>query len=285
MIEFFTNIFDFLEENVVAIFTAFFLIKGKFVIKLFLRKIILLSAAGLGKRYMVERVLTHNLKVHFLDHLKDDFEKLIRHIKNDFKRFPLVKKAVAAFAFLGSLGFVGKFMGSVLAMKIFAAKIWSFIFALFMKLGSFVLYFLTKVLWGSWLAPLVEIVVFSWLFTLLEKVPFLKMLISKVSKLLKYMFGWTEKLMAKLLQKPLKKFLKWLIKNLKISIYRFIGYERVSLYAKLQVKRELYFNAYEKIFEKRKSRVRVSSHISTVEKLKRKRQRRKPLRRMKIPKL
>jgi hypothetical protein len=161
MIDFFVNIFHFIEDNVVAIFTAFFLIKGKFVIKLFLRKIVLLSAAGLGKRYMVERVLTHNLKVHFFDHIKDDFEKLTTHIKNNFKRFPLVQKIITIFAFLGSLGFVGKFMGSVLAMKIFAAKIWSFIFAIFMKLGSFVFYFLTKVLWASWLEPLLEILIFS----------------------------------------------------------------------------------------------------------------------------
>jgi hypothetical protein len=168
-------------------------------------------------------------------------------------------------------------MGSVLAMKIFAAKIWSFIFAIFMKLGSFVFYFLTKVLWASWLAPLLEILIFSWLFTLIEKVPVLSTFIIKIKKVFKYLFGWVEEFMAKLLQKPLKKFLKWLIKYLKISIYKFIGYERVSMYEKLQGKRELYLNAYEELYEKREARKRHNFYVSASKKLKIKRQRRRPL--------
>ncbi len=275
--EFLTDTFLFLKENMIAILTAFFLIKGKFVIKLFIRKIILLSATGLGKRYMVERVLTHNFKVHFLDHLKDDFKRLAEHVKENFKNFPLVKKIITVFAFLGSLGFVGKFMGSMLALKVFIAKVWSFLLAAFLKLFTVVFYFLTKVVWGSWLAPIMEVLIFSWLLTFIEKVPLLKKGLNKIYTLFQYMFGWVEVFIAKLLQRPLKKLLKWLIKNLKIAIYKFIGYERVSLFKRLKEDRALNPNSHTSLMQKRKERLKVNSHLSAREKLRQKREKRRPI--------
>lgn len=277
IIEFFTDTFLFIKNNIIAILTAFFLVKGKFVIKLFIRKLILLSATGLGKRYMVERVLTHNFKVHFLDHLKDDLKRLTEHVKENFKNFPLVKKVIAVFAFLGSLGFVGKFMGGMLALKVFVAKVWSFLLAVFMKFFTVIFYFVTKVVWGSWLAPIVEVLIFSWLLSFIEKVPFLKKGLNKMYTLFQYLFGWVEIFIAKLLQRPLQKLLKWLIKNLKIAIYKFIGYERVSLFKRLKEERTLKPNAHTKLMEKRKARVKVNTHLSIREILKQKREKRKPL--------
>jgi len=277
IIGFLTDAFLFVKENIIAILTAFFLIKGKFVIKLFIRKIILLSATGLGKRYMVERVLTHNFKVHFLDHLKDDFKRLTEHIKENFRNFPLVKKIMTVFAFLGSLGFIGKFMGSMLALKVFIAKVWSFLLAVFLKLFTVVFYFITKVVWGSWLAPIMEVVIFSWLLTFIEKVPFLKKGLNTIYTLFQYMFGWVEVFMAKLLQRPLKKLLKWFIKNLKIAIYKFIGYERVSMFKRLKEDRALKPNAHTRLMQKRKESVKMKTHLSAREKLKEKRGKRKSL--------
>jgi len=277
IIEILIDTFLFIKQNIIAISTAFFLVKGKFVIKLFIRKIILLSATGLGKRYMVERVLTHNFKVHFLDHLKDDLRRLSEHVKENFKNFPLVKKVITVFAFLGSLGFVGKFMGSMLALKVFIAKVWSFLLVVFLKLFTVVFYFITKVVWGSWLAPIMEVVLFSWLLTFIGKVPFLKKGLNKIYTLLQYMFGWLARFMAKLLQRPLKKLLKWLIKNLKIAIYKFIGYERVSLFKRLKEDRALNPNSHTKLMVKRKERIKVNTHLSRREILKQKREKRKPL--------
>jgi len=277
IIGFLTDAFLFVKENIIAILTAFFLIKGKFVIKLFIRQIILLSATGLGKRYMVERVLTHNFKVHFLDHLKDDFKRLTEHIKENFRNFPLVKKIMTVFAFLGSLGFIGKFMGSMLALKVFIAKVWSFLLAVFLKLFTVVFYFITKVVWGSWLAPIMEVVIFSWLLTFIEKVPFLKKGLNTIYTLFQYMFGWVEVFMAKLLQRPLKKLLKWFIKNLKIAIYKFIGYERVSMFKRLKEDRALKPNAHTRLMQKRKESVKMKTHLSAREKLKEKRGKRKSL--------
>ena len=272
---FFWDAYAFIKKNIITILTAFFLVKGKFVINLFLRKILLLSATGLGKRYMIERVLNHQIKVHFMDHMKDDFRHLGMHVKENFKNFPLVKQMITIFAFIGSLGFVGKFMGGMLAVKVFIAKIWSFLLAVFLKLFMALFYFITKILWGSWVAPILEVLLFSWLLDWLEKVPFLKSVFNKISQLFSYLFGWIEKLIAQLLKRPLRRFLKWLVKTMKIAIYKFIGYERVSLYKRLQESRHLHLNAYELVQYKRKSRKREKTHTSSWKRLKEIRERRK----------
>ena len=273
----FVDSYLFIKKNIIAILTAFFLIKGKFVIKLFLRKVILLSATGLGKRYMIERVLNQQIKIHFMDHMRDDFKRLLEHVKQDFENFPLVKKMITAFAFIGSLGFMGKFMGGILAVKVFIAKIWSFLLALFLKFFMALFYFITKVLWGSWLAPVLEVLLFSWMLEWLKKIPFLKEGFSKLSTLFNYLFGWVEKLIAQLLKRPLRRFLKWLVKTMKIAIYKFIGYERVSLYTRLQKRRKLHLNAYELVQEKRKSREKEKIYKSQWKVLQEKRARRKKL--------
>jgi len=268
----------FVKKNLIALLTAFFLIKGKFVIQAFLRKIILLSATGLGKRYMIEKVLNHQIKVHFLDHLEGDIKKLVTHVKYNFKNFPLVKKIMTAFAFLGSLGFVGKFMGGMLAVKVFIAKIWSFLLAVFLKLFSAFFYFLTNVVWGSWISPSIEVVFFSWILKWLEKIPFFNTVMKKLYALFQYLFGWLESLIAKLMKAPLRRFLKWMVKTMKIAIYKFIGYERVSLYQRLQEKREAYFNGWESLQERRRTRVVPRrKHLLAREKLKQKREKRKAL--------
>ncbi len=274
---FFTDVYFFIKQNIIAILTAFFLVKGKFVIKLFMRKIILLSATGLGKRYMIERVLNQQIKVHFMDHLRDDLKRLLEHVKQNFQNFPLVKKIMTVFAFIGSLGFVGKFMGGVLAVKVFIAKIWSFLLVVFLKFFTALFYFISKVLWGSWLAPVLEVLIFSWLLDWLKKIPFLKAGFTKLSKLFSYLFGWIEKFIAQLLKRPLQRFLKWLVKTMKIAIYKFIGYERVSLYARLQETRKLHMNAYELVRSKRKSREKQKNHRSAWKTLQDKREKRKPL--------
>ena len=273
-----SELYLFVKENSIAILTAFFLVKGKFVIKLFLRKIILLSATGLGKRYMIERVLNHQIKVHLLDHLEDDFKRLLTHVKYNFRNFPPVKKVMTGFAFLGSLGFVGKFMGGMLAVKVFIAKIWSFLLALFLKAFSAFFYFLSNVVWGSWIAPVVEVVFFSWILVWLEKIPFFKTFMKKLYDIFHYLFGWIESLIAKMMKAPLRRFLRWMVKTLKIAIYKFIGYERVSLYMRLQEKRKRHFNAWERVEERRRTRTAARrKHLSARERLKQKREKRSAL--------
>ena len=180
IIALFLRIFFFVKKNIVLIVTAFFLVKGKFILALFLKKIAFLSATGLSKRYLIEKVITHNLKVHFLDHISKDVKKLIIYIKDNFKDFPVVKQSIAGLIFLSSLGFVGKFMGGMLAMKVFVAKFWSLLLAIVMKLSTGVLYFFTDYLWGSWFAPIIEVMLFSWILEWMEHVPFMKKSLHRV---------------------------------------------------------------------------------------------------------
>lgn len=261
MLAFLLRVLFFVKRHLLAMLATFFLVKGKFVLILFFKKIILLSVTGLGKRYVVEKVVMGNLKTHFLDYLKADIAKLVQHAKKNFKSFPLVKKMITILAFLGSLGFVGKFMGGMLAVKVFVAKVWSFLLAIFLKVGAGVIYFFTDYVWNSWLAPIIELVVFSWLLSILEKVPFLAKGFKAIYYFFREMFSWLEELMAMLFHRRLQRFLAKLVKYIQKHIYKFIGYKRVSLYAQLKERRTLASNGYEKVKEvrqKRKKRVKKS---------------------------
>ena len=274
---FFLRILFFVKKNLLKMLAAFFLVKGKFILTLFMKKIALLSATGLGKRYVVEKVVMGNFKKHFLNHLTDDFKRLINHAKENFKNFPLVKKIITIFLFLGSLGFVGKFMGGVLAAKVFVAKVWSFLLSIFLKTSTAVAYFFTDYLWNSWLAPLVEVIIFSWILSWLEKVPFLEKGLKKIYAFFIDWFEWFEYYMEMIFHIPVKRFLKWLVKKIQTSIYRFIGYEKVSIWKRLQEDRVLNPNSHTVLIEKRKAR-RVKNekiYVSTYMRLKENRKKKK----------
>jgi hypothetical protein len=252
---FFLRVILFVKKNLFSLLAAFFLVKGKFILKIFLKKLVILSATGLGKRYVVEKVVMGNVKTHFLDHLSGDIRRVVRHAKKNFQNFSLVKKSITIFAFLGSIGFVAKFTGSMLAIKIFFAKVWSFLLALFLKVGTAVTYFFTDYLWGSWLAPIVEIVIFTWLLSWMEKVPFLAKGLRKVYDFFIFWFGWLEYYVEKIFHIPLKGFLKWLVKKIQKSIYHFIGYEQVSIWKRFKQRRVLNPNIHTQLIEKRKKRM------------------------------
>ena len=269
------SIFHFLKENLLALLAAFFLVKGKFILTLFLKKIALLSVTGLGKRYIIEKVITHNFKIHFFDHITEDITRLIDYVKKNFKGFPIVKQIIAGFVFLGSLGFVGKFMGGMLAMKVFLAKFWSVLLALFLKVGTGIIYFFTDYLWGSWIAPIVEVVIFTWILSWMGKVPFLAKGLAKIYAFFITLFKWVEFFLEKVFHIPVKSFLKWLAKKIQKRIYRFIGYKRVSAWKRVKQVRSLRPNSHTKLLVKRQKRilkkkesVYVSAHARLVQKRK-----------------
>jgi hypothetical protein len=254
------------KKNLFALFAAFFLVKGKFILTLFIKKLAMLSATGLGKRYVVEKVVIDNVKTHFLDHLSVDIRRVIRYAKKNFINFPLSKKIITVLAFLGSLGFIGKFMGSMIAVKVFLAKVWSFLLALFLKVSTAVTYFFTDYLWGSWIAPIVEVVIFTWLLSWMEKLPFLAKGLRKVYDFFIFWFGWLEYYVEKIFHIPLKGFLKWLVKKIQNSIYHFLGYEKISVWKRLKQNRTLNPNSHAKLIAKRKERIQKktkSSYISS----------------------
>ena len=271
------RIFFFVKKNILTLLAAFFLVKGKFILTLFIKKIALLSATGLSKRYLIEKVINKNLKIHFLDHIADDIKRLIVYTKENFKDFPILKQIIAGLAFLGSLGFVGKFMGGMLAMKVFVAKFWSFILAIVLKFSTAIVYFFTDYLWSSWVAPLVEIVIFTWLLEWMERIPFLKKYITKMYSFFLTLFEWFEDILEKIFHIPVKRFFKFLAKRIKKRIYQFIGYTKVSAWKRLHEVRELTPNRHRVLVEKRRERMLESKkvYISLYTQLKQKRKSRK----------
>ena len=274
LIALFLRILFFAKKYIVEILTAFFLVKGKFILSLFMKKIAILSATGLSKRYLIEKVINHNLKIHFLDHISDDIKRLVVYVKENFKDFPIMKQIIAGITFLASLSFVGKFMGGMLAMKVFVAKFWSFILAVVLKFTTGIVYFFTDYLWGSWIAPIVEIVLFSWLLEWMEKIPFFKQYLVKIYAFFIGVFAWFEAYVEKVFHIPVKRFFKYLAKKIKKGIYAFIGYERVSSWKRLQEIRVLSPNSHTKLLKKRNIRLKSKreKYTSTREKLKRKRE-------------
>ncbi|MFK5975221.1 MAG: hypothetical protein QM493_01820 [Sulfurovum sp.] len=252
LVAFFVRAFFFVKRNIISLFVTFFLVNGKFILTIFLKKIALLSVTGLGKRYIIEKVVMENFKIHFIEHLKEDIKRFFIHAKKNFSRFTIVKKIITIFAFIGSLGFVGNFMGSMIAIKVFVAKVWSFLLAIFLKVGSSVLYFFTDYLWSSWLAPIIEVVIFSWLLSWMEKVPFLAKILRKFYNFFIYFFGWMESYADKIFHKPLKKVLNWLVHKIQKWIYDFIGYQGSSAWSRLKQKRAMKKNIYTKLIDKRK---------------------------------
>lgn len=269
------RIFFFLKQHTLALLAAFFLVKGKFILTLFLKKIAFLSVTGLSKRYLIEKVINKNIKIHFLDHIADDIKRLIVYVKENFKNFPIVKQIIAALAFLGSLGFVGKFMGGMLAMKVFIAKFWSFILGLVLKSSTAVIYFFTDYLWGLWISPIIEIFIFSWVLSWMEHVPFLKKYLTKIYRFILLLFEWFEDLVERVFHIPLKRLFKFMTKRVRKYIYTFIGYTKVSARERLQEVRTLSPNTHTRLIMKRNERkalVRSKEYISVYQKLVEKRE-------------
>ena len=250
------DLYDYITDSTVALFVGFFFVKGKFIFRVVVKKIILLSFTGLGKRYLIEKVLTYHFKLHFFNHIKRDLIKLYEHIKENFLHYSIGKKIVAFIGMLGSLSIVAKFMGKLLALKVIFAKIWSFLLAMSIKIGSSVLYFITDYLWGSWLAPLLDLLIFSWVLKLLHKVPFLEDGITKLYEFIKYVVTIIDRVFAFLFRRHIKSAFAWLLKKTKRWIYKFIGYKMPNAYNQLKEVRKYQPSKYKQLQNKRALRVR-----------------------------
>ncbi|SFV68787.1 hypothetical protein MNB_SV-13-693 [hydrothermal vent metagenome] len=288
MIAFVLRMFYLVKKNFILLVSTFFLVKGKFIWILFLKKLAFLSLSGLGKRYIVEKVFMNNVKIHFLDHLRLDIQRLTRHAKENFKSFPLIKKLITMLTFIASLGFVGKFMGGMLAVKVFIAKVWSFLLAIFLKVGGSVVYFFTDYLWSSWLAPIIEVVVFSWFLSWIEKVPYLSSALKKIYAFFIYTFGWIDGYLHKIFHQPMKRILLWFVKKIQRLIHRFIGLPFMSPWKKCKEKRKLEDNGYERLKLQRetiKRSKKSQKRLSAYEKLKVKRKAKERIREKKSKKV
>jgi len=250
------DFYKYITDSIVALFVGFFFVKGKFIFRIVAKKIILLSFTGLGKRYLIEKVLTYHFKIHFLNHIKRDLIKLYEHIKDNFLHYSFAKKIVAFIGMIGSLSIVARFMGKLLALKVIFAKIWSFLLALSIKVGSSILYFFTDYLWGSWLAPLLDLLIFSWILKLFEKIPWLRDSVIKFYEFLKFIISFIDKIFAFLFREHIKSVFRWFLRKTKRWIYKFIGYKMPNAYNQLKEVRRYNPNIYQQLKNKRALRVK-----------------------------
>jgi len=257
LLEKWQHLYAFAKEYTIAFVTGFFLVKGKFVFKVFAKRMIVLSATGLTKRYLIEKVFTYHLKVHFLDHVMADIKRLLNYIKGLFMKVSLFNKAVTLLMSLSSMAIVAKFMGKMLALKVIFAKIWSFFLALFLQFGSGVIRFFTDYLWGSWLAPIIDVVIFGWLLGWLERIPYLRSAIMRLYRWIAYAVSIFDWVMERLLHIPIRRMFRWLVKQTRMAIYRFIGYKRLPAYQQLRALRSYEPSAFIRLKKRREERRKV----------------------------
>jgi len=156
----------------------------KFFFMSFSSKLVLL-VISLGKRYLIDNVIMVSLNNNFINHIKSPIAKLAGHYLELLKEFSLKKKIIVWAAAIGIpmiilapvLYFVGVL--SFILEKLFSANMWKAMLIWFMKILTVFLTFFSNI-WDSWFAPIIEIVLFTWILGLLEKIPFIGKLIRPV---------------------------------------------------------------------------------------------------------
>jgi len=173
---------------VIMQFSYGFIIGGikKFFLMSLSSKIILLCLS-LGKRYLIDNVIMVGLNNNFLVHLKTPISNLLGHYKELFKEYSLKKKIAIWAAAIGIplviispiLYFVG--LLTFILEKMFSANMWKAMLIWLLKILTVFLTFFSNI-WDSWFAPILEIVLFTWILGLLEKIPFIGKLLKPIYK-------------------------------------------------------------------------------------------------------
>jgi len=156
----------------------------KFIFMSFSSKLLLL-VLSLGKRYLIDNVIMVTVNNNFLHHIKRPISKLSQHYLELIKDFSPKKKIAIWAAAIGIpmvilapvLYFVG--LLTFILEKLFSANMWKAMLIWIMKILTVFLTFFSNI-WDSWFAPIIEIVLFTWILGLLEKIPFLGKLIRPI---------------------------------------------------------------------------------------------------------
>lgn len=211
----------FVKSKIWLLIAGFFLVKGKFVLILFLKKLAFLVPIGLGKRFLIEKVFLKNLKEHYLDRIP--LVMFFKHIKDNFLEFSLVKKLIS-FLSIGFFGFLtARFFGFLIFIKVTLAKIWSVLLLATLKVWGAILYFFSQYIWNSWLTPLIEIFILSWLLKLLEKNDWIKNKLTSFYAVIGRIFSIIEDFLERVFHIPIQKMLHRLSVNTFKAMHDFIG--------------------------------------------------------------
>jgi len=219
--------YDYISEIIVALMIRFnILLLGakKYVLGLTFKKGTVLMISGLTKRYLIDNVIIKHLHKNFIVHIKKPIIDLFIHLKNKFKKLELKKKlttillmflpVVVVSYILYFLGLLGTLTG-----RLFSVQIWKATLVYFLKFTTTFTYFFKDYLWNSWLAPIIEIVIFNWILSLLEKIPFIGKLLKKIYYQFRYIIIIIKKWFHKHIDLPIKKYLRTKAECINDKIY------------------------------------------------------------------
>lgn len=211
----------FLKVHLLPLILGFFLINGKFVLKLFLKKMLLMLPIGLLKRFFIEEVVGKNVKNHYLKELP--LKEFFVHVKSNFLQYTLVKKLIALMTILTTTILSAKYFGWLIFLKTMFAKLWSWLLVLTLTSFKAIGYFFGTYIWNSWLTPLIEILILSWLLSFLEKYQWIKRRLSKVYKWFYKGYIKVDRFLCKTFHIPVRKRLSKYAKTTKTWMYDFMG--------------------------------------------------------------
>jgi len=174
------SMFLYADLNLYNLLFALFISFKKFLLGLTLFKILLLGI----KRYVIDNIISKNMKEHFFEHTKDPIKVWWQNVNIKNKLIFFIPASVLSAIGVYFAG-ISKVL-SALGIKAFVIGFFKTLWAL----GYKVAWFFTDYLWNSWFAPIVEIFILSWLLKLLEKVPFLKNFFSKFHVFNSKIFGY-----------------------------------------------------------------------------------------------
>lgn len=231
---------NFISDNVILFFST-----------LTIKKFALLSVIGLGKRFIIDHIIIKFLYQHFIKDIKEPIKDLFKFIYNNFKSLSIKRKFIGLLSLVLPASLVSytlysmNLLGFILE-KVFSANMWKIILAFVLKGANTVFYFFSNYIWNSWIAPILEIFIFSFILGFLEKH------ISFIGKPLRYVYRKFEYvgnkfiyILDKFILHPSRKKMKKGAIRINKKIYNFIKINNKSSLTEIQKNKS--YNMYLKI--------------------------------------
>jgi len=199
-----------------------------FLATLTIKKSLFLLTTGLIKRYIIDNIIVKHLNDNLLKHLIEPVKNLVFHIKDSYLELNLKNKVKSTLLLLlpavvvGYLMYVFGFVG-MLINKIFSAQIWKNLLIFIIKIGtSLIVFFETHIL-NSWIMPIIEILMFTWLLEWLEKIPYFGGRIKKLYIYFRFLFVNLKWFIHRYVNRPIKRVLKNFINKVERKIDKIVG--------------------------------------------------------------
>lgn len=266
------EIFIFFWGVIVMQFGFAFIFGGikKFILMSLSSKLILLIIS-LGKRYIIDNVVMVSLNNNFINHIKKPIAKLVNHYLLLIKELSVKKRIAIWAAAVGIpfiiitpiLYFVGIF--TFLLEKIFSANLWKAILLWFLKIITVFFTFFSNI-WDSWFAPILEVILFTWILGILEKIPFLGKVLRPIyvffNKFILGIKSFLDKYFHKKMQKTLGKVISKINYHTDITILKSENKKYLKKCNKKQIKiLTRYINSTNKIKRNYKYHKRLNAHL------------------------